>query len=480
MNQTKNNPKRNLPETFFVTGIWFLLTLYIALPQGLKTRIGVINIANNSSPELIRKAWGPGDAGSLLDTAITWSKFHQIDRTTQFWIVHLWTPGMSIIEIPLIWLSKLGLPIFWTLLFITLIVWSTVFWFTWRFISPIIGRLPCVFVAAILVASLDFRYIFREDLFYTEGLSFGFLMLGIGFITWEYLLGSSRLYPYVIGGVLIGTSIMIRYVSDIGVLILFVVATTLLFLQLRGSIFSRALSNKSKSKTNRKNPKAKDRVTTFFEFLWFAKSLRIFGVWISCAIAFLFTLPWRIASHFIFDGPFFTLSGASGLVGPLLWLPTSKLGFWKFSGMNWSCVIDPIKCAALNQSGKTIGSSSSLLKAGVFTAIRHPLAFLSTRWHFLELQWIPRDGISGMGYVLENIFSVIPILLLGVGVILLIRNPMSTRASWIWVPLLMAEIGQLLIVHYESRYFIPVRLFALGFFIFTLLGERTSRLNDRT
>ena len=177
------------------------------------------------------------DAGSLLDTAITWSKFHQI-VPNQFWIVHLWTPGMSVIEVLLIWISKLGLPIFWSLLFITLLTWSTVFWFSWRFISPIIGRIPCVSVAVILISSWDFRYFFRGYLFYTEGLAFGFLVLGIGFISWEYSMSSKRHYLYVIGGVLIGISFMIRYLSDIGILILFIVASISLVFQFKKSNIS--------------------------------------------------------------------------------------------------------------------------------------------------------------------------------------------------------------------------------------------------
>ena len=121
MNQFEIQGRRTQVETFFASGIWFLLTLFIALPQGLKTRL-ILNgnqVPHSATPQLIRNAWGQGDAGSLLDTAITWSKFHQIDRVSQFWIVHLWTPGMSIIEVPLIWISKLGIPIFWSLLFIT-------------------------------------------------------------------------------------------------------------------------------------------------------------------------------------------------------------------------------------------------------------------------------------------------------------------------------------------------------------------------
>lgn len=471
MNQLEIQERRTQVETFFASGIWFLLTLFIALPQGLETRL-ILNgnqVPHSASPQIIRNAWGQGDAGSLLDTAITWSKFHQIDRVSQFWIVHLWTPGMSMIEVPLIWISKLGIPIFWSLLFITLMTWSTIFWFTWRFISPIIGRAPCIGIAAVLLSSWDFRYFFRDDLFYTEGLAFGFLLLGLGFTAWAYLFESAQKFLYVVGGVLIGASIMIRYVSDIGLFLLLVVASLLVIFEYKNNH-----SNLIKEMgSNRSIISIRNHLKIFVH-------LKTFGVWTSCIVAFAFTIPWRLASYFIFNGPFLTLSSASGLVGPGLWIPNSKLGFWKFYGMNWGCVIDSVKCRALNHHGMTTDSSSSLLLKGIISAFQHPIAYLDTRWHFLALRWILRDSNSGFLYLLENVASIIPIMLLIVGLILFKRNRLSGRAGWIWLPLLLAEVAQLFIVHYESRYFIPVRLFALGFFVFILLGEKTRLKNVRT
>lgn len=471
MNQKKMYQKRSLIESLSATGIWFLLTLFIALPQGLKTplSIGGLQIPHNASPQLIRSAWGPGDAGSLLDTAITWSRFHQIDRVTQFWVVHLWTPGMSMIEVPLIWIAKLGIPIFWSLLLLTLTTWSTIFWFTWRFVSPIIGRNLLTAFAAVLLSSWDFRYIFKDDFFYTEGLAFGFLLLGLGFISWEYLMMSGQKSLYVVGGLLIGFSIMIRYVSDIGLLLLFTIASSLLLLEYR----------KARSPVPQQNGMKQKRSLSKLQFTKIT-TLKAFGVWLSCAVALAFTIPWRFASFFIFDGPFLSLSSASGLVGQEIWMPNSRLGIWKLSGMNWGCVIDPAKCNAINHTGTTIGTNTSLLLNGITSAFRHPIAFLETRWHFFTFQWIPRNGTSGYLYILQNIMSVIPIVLFLVGLVLFVRDRSAFRAAWIWVPFLLAEIAQLLVIHYESRYFMPVRFFALGFFVFTLLEKKTRLTNDGT
>ena len=59
---------------------------YTALPQGFSTLIGGISIANKSTPEAIRNAWGTGDAGSLLDASITWAQLKNLNPETQFWI----------------------------------------------------------------------------------------------------------------------------------------------------------------------------------------------------------------------------------------------------------------------------------------------------------------------------------------------------------------------------------------------------------
>ena len=93
-------------------------------------KIGTIGITTSSSASEIRQAWGAADSGSLLDVAITWSKFESLDETEQFWIVRFWSPGMAIIEVPLIWLEN-QIPIFWGLLVITTSIWIFIFYNCW-------------------------------------------------------------------------------------------------------------------------------------------------------------------------------------------------------------------------------------------------------------------------------------------------------------------------------------------------------------
>ena len=105
---TSDNLKaRGIKESLVATLVWFAYTLFIALPDGLSSKISTINLENNASAHSIRVAWGPGDAGSLLDIALTWSKLKQLDPVTQYWVPHLWSPGISVIEVPLIWLEQL-------------------------------------------------------------------------------------------------------------------------------------------------------------------------------------------------------------------------------------------------------------------------------------------------------------------------------------------------------------------------------------
>jgi hypothetical protein len=454
--------RRSTRETFLASLIWTSILTTIALPEGFKTKIGTIFVLNNATPTQIRKAWGPGDAGSLLDTALTWSKFHQIDPTTQFWIVHLWTPGMSIIEIPLIWITHIGIPIFWSLLFITIALWTCVFWMTWKYVSVLTGRLPIILIFITLALSWDFRYFLRDDLFYTEGLAFGFLVLGIGMLSWALITNVQNTRIFVIAGALIGFSIFIRHVSDFGLSMFCVLAVIGLIFQRR-----RLVSQRTKAKqSNRKVIKAKQQIR-WSDFAYYR--LIVAGV-----TANLILLPWRIISRTVYGGPIWLLSSAGSAVGPGAWTPNSKIGIWGLSGMNWACNIDPIKCDSLFKLPQTVHNDAVRLEDAVLAAIEHPFAYFKFRAHSLQNNWIP-TGVRTT-YFIECIVSLVPVALFLFSVFVLLRSRHLLRAGWVWLPFLVLEIGQLLLIQYESRYFIPVRLFTLGFYISVLAFKNARKV----
>lgn len=451
--QGSTNIRRSNLETSIFSFYWSLLLLYVALPQGLKTKIGSIDLLNNASPTQIRNAWGPGDAGSLLDTALTWSKFENIDPTNQYWIVHLWTPGMSLIEVPLIWISHIGIPIFWSLLFITTLLWVSIFWLTWKYLTGLIGRLPVASLFLMLGLSWDFQYFFRDSLFYTEGLAFGLLVLGLGVLTWALITKESRLRIFVLAGFFVGTSVLIRHVSDFGLSVFCAIAFI-------GFVFQRknAINQILKSVPKKKQNKAKSLIKiTDFDF---------YKLMISGIVANLVLLPWRFLSYFIFGGKPWILSTAAGGVGVGAWTPNSKIGIWGFSGMNWACNIEPLKCISIYLLPQSPHNDLVRLLQAVWAAIQNPISYLNFRGHYLQMNWIPAGVHSIFNF--QVISSLLPVALFISGLVILHRSKHALIVAWVWLPFLILELGQLLLIHYESRYFIPIRLFAIGFYLFAI------------
>ena len=172
-------------ESILITFLSAILILRIAIPNGFGSLIKGINLETFSTASAIRKAWGLGDSGSLLDAALTWANFQQLDPTTQYWIVRVWSPGLAVIEVPLIWFEKLGIPIFWSLLFFTTCLWLVIVYLLWWKIAPITGRKSLFLILAILLLGWDFEYFFGNGLFYSEGISLAALILGLFIIVWS-------------------------------------------------------------------------------------------------------------------------------------------------------------------------------------------------------------------------------------------------------------------------------------------------------
>jgi len=448
-------------ETIFASTLWSIGILVIALPNGLKTKIGSIGLPNDATPEQIRKAWGPGDAGSLMDTALTWAKFHHIDPTTQYWIVHLWTPGMSILEIPLIWLAKIGIPIFWSLLLITAVIWCLIFFLAWKYISALIGRIYLSLIFLILLFSWDFEYIFRFSIFYTEGISLGLLLLGLGILTYALIVKIQNYKTFFISGLLLGCSLMIRYVSDYALTSAFILSLFLVFYW----NFRRNKSRGKYSKVSLSKVMTKNSLNQI--------PLNIRSVFISTATAIAITLPWRVIGHYFYGNPHWLMSTAARGTGISLWIPNSKNFYWAFSDMNWACKIDPFKCERLSKLPLTTKNDSLNLLEAIKTALSHPASYLKDRGSFVENLWVP--GGLHHGPLLQVFCSIFPLLLIIPTIILILRDKGWTNALMLWMPFLVFDLGQLFIIHFESRYFIPVRFILIGVFLFVLLNTEVMK-----
>lgn len=431
-----------IPEIILLIALT-LICLATALPGGLGSRIEPLDLPMSANVSEIRIAWGPGDAGSLLEVAQTWSGFQQLDNETQFWIVRLWSPGMSVLEVPLIWLSHVGIPIYWSLLTITLMLWVYIF----IIISRLIQRKVSLTIGILIGVgcSWDFIYVFREGLFYTEGIAYGLLLAGLLILTEEIKKGSSRGFSFesLKAAIFIGLSIFVRHVSDIGLGILII------------SIFLLALNNSGRvlSKLNNKKNLDKDYKT------------RIHQILLVVIIAFTVTIPWRLVSTYVYESQRFPISMAisAGSVGPGLWVtPENEIkDFWTPYGANWACKIDYIKCMQLNRNSKNV-SNRELTMEAILSALSNPLSYLKVRGSTLLERWNPinlKDKFDP-----SDIASLLPLffLLYSLGIFILNRTKTNFLIMLIWLPFILGQILPLLIIHYESRYFIPLKLLIYG------------------
>ena len=441
-------------ESIFVTLVFTFFLLRKALPEGLASRMGVINIEISSTAKSIREAWGTGDSGSLLEAALTWANFQQLDPTTQYWIVNLWSPGLAILEIPLVWLENAGIPIFWSLLSVTASLWMVIIFLLWSKIAPIVGRSITLIILMIFLFSWDFEYFFRNGLFYTEGISIATLILGLFIVTWSIIHAQQiRIIFALLGGLLIGISLWIRHVNDNG-LFLLLICTLLFYFFVRKP--NRLLTLK---------------ITT-------SKLLESQFLLIFALSAFVVTIPWRLLAYFIFGGTPFLMTSATYLVGPGLWAKpgSGTAQYWGDFGMNWACKIDFQTCQSLPDQTNGIIAGSKLILMAVRAAFQNPTEYIHERWNSLMLNWIPNFEN------LDSLYDLIGIIYLPlmIGIFYLFIRIKTTKKyliALIWSPFLFAQIVQLSILHYESRYFITVRFLTLGLFVNLLLLRSLERNN---
>lgn len=467
--------KRSISESVVFTTFWTLVVFFSFLQNGFSSKIPVLNISSNSSSSEIRKAWGQGDAGSLLEVAITWAKLDPLDEVTQYWIPRLWAPGMAIIEVPLIWLERAGVPLFWSLLTLIMMIWGGVMFLAWRYFSPLLGRIPTAIALVGLIYTWDFGYLLRDYIFYTEGISYGFLLIGLILMTVRVTNPNCLTRrSVVVAGVMLGLSLWVRHTNDSG--LTFFLAIVLLM------NFAYKFKKSAELRTfKQRNSKKKvmifmDSVKSNPKSIWL-QDLSIFAV-----VAFLVTVPWRLISTFHFGGFRFAMSSASGGVPFGIWsTPDSPSGqYWGVYGSNWACKIDQVTCAALQsdiQSG--IASGSHLLLLAALSAIQNPLQYIDERLSFLFIHWIPNFSLE---FTYQNLAALAFFFVFASTLLIFFRlkDQRKYPIVIIWGSFLIMNFIQLSIIHYESRYFIPVRLLTLGVFIGLFLIRREGQFKEKS
>jgi hypothetical protein len=442
-------------ENIFASLVWLFSLARIALPQGLDTTIGSTGLPTDSKSELIRKTFGGGDAGSLLDAALTWSKFTPLNQETQSWIVRIWSPGMPILEVPMIWLEKLGLPIFWSFISSLLLLWTLGFYLLWKHFVPLVGRIPIILISLTLLFSWDFRYLFREGIFYTESFSIIFLLFFLFTISLNVIQEnkSCQTRVAIFAGLSLGISTWIRHNVDFYLVLM--TATFSIIYILHSRLFAKINNQPSRftSLANRIDKLISKSESKFLAIAFFT--------------AFVVTLPWRVIALTIYSGTVGAMSSAMRLFGGYIWAPSeSEVGaYWESYGSNWACKIDPSTCKEISNAIPGVFSENQLLAKGVWAAITNPIEYLQTRGFYFWKNWIP-NFLTEMNLesFIATIFLVLPIFLIWISLFRKVDFLLAFLAGGLFFSIVL----QLLIVHFESRYFIPLRLVFASFLIISL------------
>jgi hypothetical protein len=230
-----------------------------------------------------------------------------------------------------------------------------------------------------------------------------------------------------------------------------------------GGYFISTRRAKSQSTQSKRKKKRTKKLRLLEEEKNNHKDIFRFGAFTS-GLALLVTLPWRLISTFHFQGAPFLMSSASGSVPATIWsLPNSPSGlYWGSYGSNWACKIDLERCYQL-QSGITDGTMShkQLILLAVKSILENPISYIQERSHFLWVNWIPNFSLN---FSYQNLVALVFMILsfYCLYLCLIVKDKRKYSLIVIWGAFLIMNLAQLAIIHYESRYFIPVRLFILG------------------
>ncbi len=453
--------KKANPIRLFANMIFVFAILYVALPNGLRSKIGTIEIPLNADVEMLRKNWGLSDAGSFLEIAKTWASLESI-TPEQLWILRLWAPGMSLAEVPLIWLSSIGIPMFTSLLVLTSIIWLGIL----NLVLDLIENLRTEYQLALillfeftLIFSWDFHYMFRESLFHSEGIGYGLLILGLLGLS-KTLLSSevpTKKTPLIFYGFIIGCSVWVRHVLDSGIF-LTILASFTIWILLKIQHYRKLKQSQPKSKKTKVRSKLFLRENTLF----INALKKIIAVFL---LAFLVTVPWRLINPIVFENRPFVMSASGDQIFKAIWYldesPHQKI--YGFFGGNWACKIDKPKCEKFNSLGLDSFLAKDLGLEAIESVVTHPIKYIQARGTYLIQNWIPNMKFGASP--LEVNSSLLP---LGILLTLILgffrnwKNPKIQIVLLIWLPILLSQTFQLMLIHYESRYFIPIRMLILG------------------
>jgi hypothetical protein len=313
---------------------------------------------------------------------------------------------------------------------------------------------------------------FRDYVFYSEGIGYGLLILGLTILSLDILnIISLKTKGKILTGIILGTSIWVRHTSDSGLIALFFISLAAFgfryfdckkrFIRLRTSV--------SRDKVNRRIKKNSHDLTS-----------SINSVLLTTGIAILVTLPWRIIASLQFDGKPFAMSSSFSAVPISIWSMPNIPGneYWENFGYNWGCKIDFERCKQLQPLADSAISGLDLFLLAIQSAVLNPLDYIQERGYYFFRAWIPSDvaGLSPQTLIGYLSLFLAPVIMY---YLFTIRDSSMVRLTAIWGTFLGFNWMQLFFIHYEPRYFIPVRLLCIWLLAFVFASKRINLIQAR-
>lgn len=429
---------------------FFVLLMLMSMPQGIDTLLTAAKVpVDTGSAELLQKL-GASDAGSLLGAAMSITKEGTM-LTPTFGVFNYWPPGMVGVDIVLLAVEKVtGLAIVFLMVVLNAIVWSVFLGITFQVIRARRGiAIATIFAAGSLLYSGTALWGVNGGLFYSD--SFGALAFCAAIVVLYCLpdvLSPRRRFWNAIGaGLLLGTAAYFRASYELVDNVIFVVAGGIVVILL---ILRRWRPSLSSAGT-----------------LWrVTVPLALAGVGYMA-----FTLPWRLyATKRIRPGDL-RWSTVADLVNGARWKQDALLNsqgakFLEVGHVNWSCEIDPVKCADIARlelassapyTGNGHFTNSQFLTMSIQSIFEHPLAFLGERLAALTLGVTTATG-AGIGN-LAVVETVILAILLVLSYIAFFRRAGFRNPGFVlFTGGTLVQVVTLAGFHMESRYFLGIEL----------------------
>jgi hypothetical protein len=411
-----------------------IITIYKLYLQIVNNNIIQQQLPYTTDAKELVSTMGISDAGLLLDLAITWSNFINLSEV-QYFTVSYWSPGISLIEVPMIWLQSFGIPIYLSMYLFTLALWNLVIYLQFQIFA---NGWPIVISGILLILftfSYDHYWIFEAGLFYTEGIGYGLLYLAL-LLTIKNLRSSHKTKLFFIGLVL-GSAILVRYTNEFALLLVTLICIVIILI--------------NKIYKSLKNP----------------VELELRNVLLIFAIGLLITVPWRVVNHEFYSMPTWKLSIASNELGYMIWAVegSDSENYWGETGSNWACRIDQIKCETLNESNIRLISNQVLIREAIISAISNPIQYSKQRLKYGGLFYFNDKSISNMIYSYA-------LLILGLLSFLSIWKTKSIKLYLlILFPFVIINLFYLSLIHFETRYFLPLKILIILTFSLTNLKK---------